>query len=95
MGTESELKAIEQDFAKVATWAKENNRPIYIGEFGTYEKGEMASRARWTESVARQIEKRGWSWACWQFANDFALFDMQTQKWVEPLRDALMPKRND
>ena len=94
-GTEEELKAVEEDFSKVATWAKENNRPIYIGEFGTYEKGEMASRVRWTGAVARQIEKRGWSWACWQFAGDFVLFDMRTQKWVEPLRDALIPKKNN
>ena len=94
-GTEDELKAMEQDFSKVVNWAKQNNRPIYIGEFGSYEKAEMRSRVRWTAFVARQFEKRGWSWGYWQFANDFALFDMQTQQWVEPIRDALIPKKND
>ena len=51
-GTEGELKAMEQDLSKVFNWAEQNNRPIYIGEFGTYEKGEMASRVRWTGSGA-------------------------------------------
>jgi endoglucanase len=94
-GTEAELKAVEKDFSKVAEWAKRNNRPIYIGEFGTYEKAEMNSRVRWTAHIGRQMEKNGWSWGFWQFANDFALFDMETQKWVEPIRDALIPKKKD
>jgi hypothetical protein len=41
--------------------------------------------------VARQFERRGWSWGYWQFADNFAVFDLPTQKWVEPIRDALIP----
>ncbi len=92
-GTGSEMKAVEQDLSKVVDWAKRNERPIYIGEFGTYEKAEMASRACWTSFVSRQFEKQGWSWGVWQFADNFAVFDMHTQKWVEPIRDALIPKK--
>jgi len=92
MGTEEEMKAVERDFSKVAAWASQNHRPIYIGEFGSYEKAELPSRLRWAAFVSRQIEKQGWSWGCWQFTGDFALFDMRTQKWLEPLRDALIPK---
>lgn len=91
-GTESELQALDLDLAKVADWAKANHRPIYLGEFGTYEKADLDSRVRWTATVARRFEKQGWSWGYWQFANDFALFDLNTQKWVEPLREALLPK---
>jgi len=90
-GTEKERQAVRDDFAGVQTWAKKNNRPVYLGEFGSYEKADMASRIRWAAFVSREIEKQGWSWGVWQFANDFMLFDMKTQKWVEPLRDALIP----
>jgi len=90
--TEADIKAMEQDFAKVVRWSKQNNRPIYIGEFGTYEKADMTSRIAWTIHIARQFEKQGWSWGFWQFADNFAVFDMQNQKWVEPIRDALIPK---
>ena len=92
-GTEAERQRIEQDFDIVQAWAKEQNRPIYMGEFGAYEKGDMDSRVRWTAFVARQAEKRGWSWAYWQFAGDFVLFDMATQKWVQPIREALIPAK--
>jgi endoglucanase len=92
-GTDKEHQAIEQDFEKVHAWARRQNRPIYLGEFGSYEKGDMDSRVRWTAFVARQAEKQGWSWAYWQFAGDFVLFDMATQKWVEPIHKALMPQK--
>jgi endoglucanase len=93
-GTERDRQAIEQDFDKVQVWARQQNRPIYLGEFGAYEKGAMDSRARWTAFVARQAEKRGWSWAYWQFAGDFVLFDMASQKWVQPVREALIPPKS-
>jgi endoglucanase len=86
---------VEQDLAKVSDWSKRNNRPVYIGEFGTYERADLRSRVCWTAQLARQFEKHGWSWGYWQFADNFALFDMQTQKWVEPIRDALVPKGKD
>jgi endoglucanase len=92
-GTEKERQAVKDDFAGVQTWAKKSNRPVYLGEFGTYEKADMASRIRWAAFVSREMEKQGWSWGVWQFANDFMLFDMKTQKWVEPLRDALIPAK--
>jgi endoglucanase len=92
-GSESEKKAMEQDFAKVVQWSTQHQRPIYIGEFGCYEKADMVSRVAWTTHVARRFEALGWSWGFWQFADNFAVFDMRDQKWVEPIRDALVPKR--
>jgi endoglucanase len=94
-GNESETKAVQNDLAKVVTWSKQNHRPLYIGEFGTYEKADMASRVAWTAHVARQFEENGWSWGYWQFADNFAVFDLPNQKWVAPIRDALIPQKKD
>jgi endoglucanase len=66
-------------------------RPVYIGEFGSYEKADLPSQVPWTALIARQFERRGWSWGYWQFADNFAVFDMRTQKWVERIRDPLIP----
>ena len=86
-----ELAAISKDFDKAEAWAKEHRRPLFLGEFGAYDKGPMESRARYTASVARAAEARGWSWAYWQFDSDFILYDIPRDKWVEPIRDALVP----
>ncbi len=93
-GTEAEKKAVQDDFAKVAAWAKEHNRPIYLGEFGAYDKGPMESRVRYTDFVARAAESFGWSWAYWQFDNDFILWDMNRDAWVEAILHALIPAKN-
>ena len=65
---------------------------LTLGEFGAYDKAEMPSRVRYVGFVAREAEKRGWSWAYWQFDNDFILYDVPAKHWIEPIRDALIPR---
>ena len=92
-GTPEEKQAIINDFDKAQAWSKKHNRPILLGEFGAYEKADMPSRVRWTNFVSRQAEKLGWSWAYWQFDSDFIVYDIDNDRWVEPIRDALIPPK--
>jgi len=92
LGTEKELRVLNGDFDKAATWAKQHNRPLFLGEFGAYDKAPMESRVRYLASVARAAEQRGWSWAYWQFDGDFILYDIGRDAWVEPLLHALIPR---
>jgi endoglucanase len=92
-GSEAERQAIKDDFAKAVTWAKARNRPIFLGEFGAYDKAPMESRARYTDAVARTAESLGWSWAYWQFDSDFILYDINKDAWVEPILQALAPAK--
>lgn len=91
--TDSEKEAVDKDFNMAYQWSKKHKRPLTLGEFGAYEKADMASRVRWTNYVARQAEKNGWSWSYWQFDSDFILFDMKSQTWVEPIKNALVPRK--
>jgi endoglucanase len=91
LGTPEERDAIREDFAKAAAWAKDHDRPLFLGEFGAYDKAPMASRVRYTDAVARTAESFGWSWAYWQFDSDFILYDIDRDAWVQPIRDALAP----
>jgi endoglucanase len=88
-GTEEQRQAIATDFDKAQAWAKAHGRPLYLGEFGVYDKAEMASRARWTAFIVRQAERRGWSLAWWQFDGDFVLYDVSQNRWTEPILHAL------
>jgi endoglucanase len=91
-GTPEEYVTIDRDFDAVQAWARNNDRPILLGEFGAYEKAPMESRAKYTAAVARAAEKRGWAWAYWQFSGDFIVYDIDKDQWVEPILDALIPK---
>jgi endoglucanase len=90
-GTPEEQDAITRDFQKVQDWSSRHHRPIFLGEFGAYDKGDMASRARYTALVARTAERLGWSWAYWQFDSDFVAYEMSKDRWVEPIHQALIP----
>ena len=90
---DSERAAISNDFAKVAAWSKAHNRPIFLGEFGAYDKAPLESRVRYAEAVARTAESHGWSWAWWQFDSDFILYDLDKGSWTEPILKALLPAR--
>lgn len=90
-GSGDELKAIRASFDQAATWAKKNNRPVYLGEFGAYEKADMASRAKWTAAIVREAEERGFSWAYWEFAAGFGAYNRETQAWHIPLLKSLIP----
>ena len=86
-----ELAVLKSDFDKAASWAKQHNRPLFLGEFGAYDKAPMESRVRYLASVARAAEQRGWSWAYWQFDSDFILYDLGRDSWIEPILRALIP----
>ena len=90
-GTPADRVAVTQDFDAIAAWAHDHGRPILLGEFGAYDKGDMASRAAWTATVARAAEQHGMAWCYWQFDGDFIVFDEKLGTWVKPVHDALVP----
>lgn len=90
-GTDAEKRRVDADFASVQQWSKAHGRPILLGEFGAYDKGEMESRARYTAYVARAAESLGWAWTYWQFDSDFIVWDMKKDDWVQPILRALIP----
>jgi endoglucanase len=92
-GTPGERDAIRRDFDKAQAWARNENRPLYLGEFGAYDKADMDSRVRWTSAVARAAEERGWSWAYWRFDGDFIAYDIPNHRWVQPILEALILPR--
>ena len=94
-GTKSEYQAMEEELYIAKTWSDANGRPLYLGEFGSYDKAPMESRVKWTAAVARFAEKYGFAWAYWQFDSDFIVYDFKTNQWVGPLLDALVPPNKE
>jgi endoglucanase len=89
--TPVQRKALELDLDLATKWAKKNDRPLYLGEFGAYSKADMESRARWTETVRQQAEARGMSWAYWEFCAGFGIYDPHLKIWINPLLHVLIP----
>jgi endoglucanase len=92
LGAPDEKEEVESKLKVAADWSLKNDRPIFLGEFGAYDKGDMDSRARYTAFVARTAEKLGFSWAYWQFDSDFIVYNIDKESWVGPILNALMNK---
>ncbi len=92
-GSEAEKQAVLREFDFAAEWAKRNNRPMNLGEFGAYEKAGLDSRACWTKFLADTAIERGFSFHYWQFDSDFAVYDTEKKTWIKPLFEALLPPK--
>src|SRR5262249_53518624 len=91
-GTPEQQKALRADFEKAAAWAQKANRPVFLGEFGSYSAAPMESRVAWTRAVCREAERLGFSWSYWEFASGFGAYDRKSSSWHRPLLDALIEK---
>ena len=87
----SELEFIEVAFESARQWGESEHRPMNLGEFGAYNRADMASRALWTESVQQAAQARGMSSHYWEFDRGFGVWDRKTGRWVDPLYRALQP----
>jgi endoglucanase len=91
-GTKEEKADVVNKLKVAADWSKMHDRPIFLGEFGAYDKGDMKSRARYTKFVARTAKMYGFSWAYWQFDSDFIVYNIEKESWVKPILKALLDK---
>lgn len=90
-GTTSQRQSVIQELDGASSWAQANNRPLFMGEFGSYNKADLNSRYWWTSFVAREAERRNISWAYWEFCAGFGIYDPATKKWNDTLLKALIP----
>jgi endoglucanase len=90
-GTPEDEARVVADFTRINLWSQREKRPIYLGEFGVYERAPSASRLRYLSFVARSADRFGWAWAYWQFDHDFAAFDSARQTWNWDVLRALIP----
>jgi endoglucanase len=91
-GKAAEIAQIDKDFAAVKAWSEASGRPVFLGEFGAYDKAAMEDRVLWTSTVARTAEKYGFAWGYWQFSSDFILYDFRKDEFVRPILKALVPE---
>ena len=90
-GSAADMTALQNELEVARNWARTNNRPLFMGEFGAFNKADMNSRKLWTEAVARQAENRAMSWGYWEFGSGFAIYNLSKNEWYLPLLKALIP----
>jgi len=90
-GSDADTAAVVKAFDRVKTWSDLHRLPVFLGEFGVYEKAPIDSRVRWLSAVSRIAEAHGVPWVYWQFDTDFAVYDIPHDRWIPPVLKALVP----
>ncbi len=89
-GTADQVAHTRETMAAAARWRETTGLPVFLGEFGVYGRADIAERAKWTRAVREAAEAEGISWCHWDWAGTFALYDTGRERWLAPLRYALI-----
>jgi endoglucanase len=76
------------DLAK--TWSTAKRYPVFVGEFGAYNKASESSRVTFNRTMRDAIESRGMTWAYWEFAAGFGVYDPAAHTFRQGLLDSLL-----
>lgn len=93
--TLAQRSQVDQDIAKIKAWAADRDRPIFMGEFGSYHLADTLSRACYAEYLSTKFSEAGFSWAVWNFSSDFGLMVDSTEAWHGYLTGALLHPGNN
>lgn len=86
----SQRTEMETVFKLASDWSLQKGYPIYLGEFGSFGKGDIASRIEYTRQVVELTKRYQINWAYWELSSSFGIYDPKTKSWKESLFNALM-----
>jgi endoglucanase len=74
-GDKLTVEEVQAAFAGVDAWVKKHapGIEVYLGEFGVYAAADADSKRRWIATVRNEVERRGWSWAVWDYDESFGV----------------------
>jgi endoglucanase len=87
--TPAQVGQIAAPLVAAHRWRDTWSRPIWVGEFGSYSHGPYDSRVTYTRTMRDSMEAHGLTWAYWEFASGFGIYDQPSRTWKADLRDAL------
>ena len=71
-------------------WSTARRYPVFVGEFGAYGKADEASRVAFNRKMRQAMEARGMTWAYWEFASGFGVYDPSTRSFRQALLASLL-----
>jgi endoglucanase len=89
-GKSSDVADVREHIARAATWARERNLPLQLGEFGVNRAVSVEQRALWLRTVRETCEAHAIGWCVWDFATTFEIFNQERGAFIPELRRALL-----
>jgi len=64
--------------------------PLFIGEYGTFDRAGMNSRAKWTYAVTKEALARKMPVTYWEFCSTFGMYNPEEKCWRPELLNAVL-----
>jgi endoglucanase len=75
---DSEYKKLSQTLERAAAFSKEQDVPVFCGEFGVFMiQSPQADRVKWYEFICGELTRLNFSWTCWDYFGGFGIFKTQ------------------
>jgi endoglucanase len=85
-----QLARIDQPLVTATAWSKKELRPIWVGEWGSYDKAPLESRLVYTKAMIAAFKRHELSWAYWELAASFGIWNPKENRWRVELKAALL-----
>jgi endoglucanase len=89
----AQLAKMREMFDLAVSEARRVGYPVFVGEFGAYEKAPLAARVRYLRAFRQMAEERDLPWMYWELASGFGLYDPVARRFRPALKDALFGPR--
>ncbi len=73
-------RAVRELLDTAAAWSAHFGRPVYLGEFGSHNAGDAASRGRYLRDVRTMAEARKIPWSLWEWKSGFGYWNPETNQ---------------
>ncbi len=88
-GSTSNINQIKNNFQRAGNWAKTNNIPVMISEFGAVQKCDYNSRMLHYATYVEEATKNNIPFMVWDNGGDFGIYNRNNRTWPE-VKDILI-----
>lgn len=89
-GSRADRKEMNRALNSALKLQEKHRIPVFVGEFGVYEKVPLDQRALWTKAMREGLEARGMSWCYWDYATTLKAYDQDSEAWIPEIKAALL-----
>ena len=89
-GNREDYVRLAKGLDRALAFQDKHRMPVFIGEFGVYEKVPTDLRAKWIRALREGAETRGMGWCHWDWGTTLKVYDLEREEWLPEIKAALL-----